>query len=371
MNAMLDEISVASTLRETSVTPMPARLRQVTRRYGDVVALDGIDLEVRRGELLALLGPNGAGKTTAISLLLGLVQPTHGHAQLFDRPPCDVAARRRTGAMLQGAQLGGQARVEEMIALYSGYYPDPLPLAETLRLAGLEEVAIRSAAKLSGGQQQRLRFALAICGNPELLFLDEPTAGMDVEARQVLWAAVGDLKRRGRSIVLTTHYLEEADALADRIVVIHHGRVVADGSPVDIKRTVAQRRIRCVTSLADGRIVNLPGVTRIERADGRIEIVSAEPEVVLRQMFELDPDLHDLEVTGARLEEAFLSLTRAEPARAALNNDGAMTPNDFAPLSQGGRNHCAAMASGVAEVQPSGSERAVDRIDDPTPGGSA
>jgi ABC-2 type transport system ATP-binding protein len=311
MNAMLDETWTAA----PETRAMPARLRGVTRRYGKVVALDNVDFEVRQGELLALLGPNGAGKTTAISLLLGLVQPSAGHAELFGCPPRDVAVRRRTGAMLQGAQLGGHMRVKEMIALYSGYYPQPLCLAETLRLAGLEDAAARPATELSGGQQQRLRFALAICGDPELLFLDEPTAGMDVEARQTLWAAVRDLKRQGRSIVLTTHYLEEADALADRIVVIHHGRVIADGSPAAIKRTVAQRRIRCVTSLDDGRIVNLPGVTRIERSGGRVDIVAAEPEAALRRMFELDPDLSELEVTGARLEEAFLSLTQDQAVR--------------------------------------------------------
>lgn len=316
MNAMLDDWPMPAR-GDVGAESTPARLCGVSRRFGDVVALDTVDLEVRRGEMLALLGPNGAGKTTAISLMLGLVQPSRGQAKLFGEPPRHVASRRRTGAMLQGAQLGGQARVREMIALYSGYYPNPLRLGETLRLAGLEEVAGRSISKLSGGQQQRLRFALAICGNPELLFLDEPTAGMDVEARQTLWAALRGLKRQGHSIVLTTHYLEEADALADRIVVIQRGRVIADGSPADIKRTVAQRRIHCVTSIGDDRIVNLPGVTRIERAGGRVEIVAAQPEAVLRRLLELDPDLHDLEVTGARLEEAFLSLTRDQNPREA------------------------------------------------------
>ncbi|HLI18446.1 MAG TPA: ABC transporter ATP-binding protein [Rhodanobacteraceae bacterium] len=375
MNAMLDErpmpaAMIRTPLADSLAGATPARLRGVTRRYGTVVALDGIDLEVRQGELLSLLGPNGAGKTTAISLLLGLVRPTSGSAELFGRPPRDVAARRRTGAMLQGAQLGGHARVREMVALYSGYYKNPLPLAETLRLAGLDEAKDRPVAKLSGGQQQRLRFALAICGNPELLFLDEPTAGMDVEARQTLWTAVRKLKQQGRSIVLTTHYLEEADALADRVVVVHHGRVIADGSPADIKRTVAQRRIRCATSLDDGQIVNLPGVMRVERSGERVDIVATQPEATLRRMFELDPDLHDLEVTGARLEEAFLALTQDDSA-AAPSNLGATVPERFAPLSRGGGNHRAAMVSGVVEARPSGSEKAADRIDTPIPGDPA
>lgn len=320
MNVIMEGDSMAAAMvRTVPAEPQvaPARLRGVTRRFGNVVALDGVDLEVRCGELLALLGPNGAGKTTAISLLLGLVQPTGGRAELFGCLPRDIAARRRAGAMLQGAQLGGYARVREMIVLYSGYYMNPLPLPETLRLAGLEDVAARPVAKLSGGQQQRLRFALAICGNPELLFLDEPTAGMDVEARQTLWTAVRGLKQQGRSIVLTTHYLEEADALADRVVVIHHGRLIADGSPAEIKRTVAQRRFRCVTALSEPQIASLPGIARIEWSGERVEVVAARPEAVLREMFRLDPELRDLEVTGARLEEAFLSLTQDNTAQEA------------------------------------------------------
>ena len=317
MNAMPGGVSTES-LAGVPRAPLPAaRLCAATRRFGDVVALDDMELEVRRGELLALLGPNGAGKTTAISLLLGLVLPTSGRAELFGCAPRQVAARRRAGAMLQGAQLGSHARVGEMIALFSGYYPNPLPLAETLRLSGLEDAVSRPVAKLSGGQQQRLRFALAICGGPELLFLDEPTAGMDVEARQILWTAVRALKCQGRSIVLTTHYLEEADALADRIVVIDRGRVVADGSPSEIKRSVARRRIRCATTLDEARVADMPGVTRVERIGDHMEIVAAAPEAVLRAMFELDPGLHDLEVTGARLEEAFLSLTRRQATREA------------------------------------------------------
>ncbi|HEX7324608.1 MAG TPA: ABC transporter ATP-binding protein [Rhodanobacteraceae bacterium] len=294
-----------------------ARLVGATRRYGTVMALDGVSLSVRRGELLAVLGPNGAGKTTAISLLLGLVLPSSGRAELFGRPPRDLAARRRTGAMLQGAQLGRYARVREIIALYAGYYAHPLPLAATLALSGLTGLEARLVAKLSGGEQQRLRFALAVCGDPELLFLDEPTAGMDVEARHVLWNALRALKQRHRSIVLTTHYLEEADALADRIVVLHHGRVIADGSPAEIKGVVAQRRIRCTTTLDAATVAAVPGVTSVSVVDGRFELVVGAPEPVLRRLFELDPALHDVEVAGARLDEAFLSLTREPDAAEA------------------------------------------------------
>ena len=312
MKAMLDEIStMVRPDRALPVEPhaMPAQLRSATRRFGNVVALDGIDLEVRPGELVALLGPNGAGKTTAISLLLGLGTPDSGRAELFGRPPRDIAARRRIGAMLQDAQLEGRTRVGEMVALQSGYYPNPLPLAETLAIAGLDGLCARAVGKLSGGEKRRLLFALAICGDPELLFLDEPSAGMDVESRQGLWAAVRRLKQRGRSIVLTTHYLEEADALADRIVVIGRGRVIAEGTPESIKRKIAQRHIRCVTALDAGVLRRLPGVTSVTRDGARLDVVAAAPERVLREMLTRDPGLHDLEVTGARLEEAFLALT--------------------------------------------------------------
>ncbi|HEX7371138.1 MAG TPA: ABC transporter ATP-binding protein, partial [Rhodanobacteraceae bacterium] len=181
----------------------------------------------------------------------------------------------------------------------------------------LTALAQRPVAKLSGGEQQRLRFALAICGAPELLFLDEPTAGMDVEARQTLWAAVRRLRERDCSIVLTTHYLEEADALADRVVVLNHGRVIADGSPSDIKRAVALRRIRCVTVLPAPRVEALVGVNQVTRLGERLEIATGYPEAVLRTLFELDPDLRELEVTGARLDEAFLALTRGPAVKEA------------------------------------------------------
>ena len=290
-------------------TPPIARLVGATRRYGAVTAADGIDLDIRRGEILALLGPNGAGKTTSINMLLGLVRPTAGRAELFGRPPRDVAARRRIGAMLQDAQFAGQARVREVVALYAGYYPEPMSARETLELAGIEDLAGRPVNKLSGGEKQRLMFALAVCGNPELLFLAEPTAGLDLEARRALWETVRTLAADGRTIVLTTHYLEEADALADRIVVITRGRIAATGSPAEIKRNVAQRRIRCITRIALPQIEALPGVSAVSRIGEQVEIISAQPEPVVYKLLQMDSTLHDLEVRGARLEEAFIALT--------------------------------------------------------------
>lgn len=286
-----------------------AALRNATKRYGTVTAVDHLNLNIHRGEMLALLGPNGAGKTTSVNLLLSLAWPTSGSVELFGLSPCEVSTRRRLGAMLQGAQLGGHARVHEVIALQSGYYLNPMPLAETLHTSGLEGLQNRPVVKLSGGQKQRLLFALAICGNPELLFLDEPTVGLDVESRRGFWVAIRRLKEQGRSIVLTTHYIEEADALADRIVVINRGRIIAEGTPAEIKNTVAQRHIRCVTSLNTVQIRRLPSVTSVRQDGERLDIIAARPENVLLEMLKLDPAIHDLEVTGAKLEEAFLALT--------------------------------------------------------------
>ncbi|HET8552126.1 MAG TPA: ABC transporter ATP-binding protein [Gammaproteobacteria bacterium] len=289
-----------------------AELDNVTKRYGAVTAVDNLNLEIRAGEILSLLGPNGAGKTTSINLLLGLVQPSAGSATLFGLPPSDLNARRRIGAMLQSSVLESHVRVAECVAQYAGYYPQPMSVITALRHAGIEDLAKRSVTKLSGGQKQRLMFALALCGNPPLLFLDEPTAGLDVEARRALWTALRTLAADGRTIVLTTHYLEEADALADRIAVMNRGRVVAEGTPTEIKSRVALRRIRCVTELDGNIIAALPDVHSVQADGSRLEIATARPEQVLRELLWQDPSLSELEVSGARLEDAFLELTREE-----------------------------------------------------------
>jgi ABC-2 type transport system ATP-binding protein len=213
-----------------------AELRGVTKNYGSIAALRGIDLAIQPGELFALLGPNGAGKTTAIRILLGLTAPTAGQAAIFGHPPASRAARLCRGAQLQVAKVPETLKVREHIELFSSYYMHPLPIRETLAAAGLEGLENRLFGDLSGGQKQRVLFALAICGNPGLLFLDEPTVGLDVEARRGLWARIREYVARGGSVLLTTHYLDEADALAHRIAVIDQGRIVAEGSPAEIKR---------------------------------------------------------------------------------------------------------------------------------------
>jgi len=220
-----------------------AELKFVTKRYGPIDALRGVNLTIQPGELLALLGPNGAGKTTAVRILLGLTQPDSGHATIFDRAPGSHAAKLRRGALLQVAKVPETLKVREHIELFSAYYPKPLPLAETLEAAGLTGIENRLFGDLSGGQKQRVLFALALCGNPDLLFLDEPTVGLDVEARRALWTRIRAFVARGGSVLLTTHYLEEAEALANRIAVINQGRIVALGSPAEIKAGAAQNNL--------------------------------------------------------------------------------------------------------------------------------
>ncbi len=212
-----------------------AQLQNVTKRYGEIEALRGIDLAIQPGELVALLGPNGAGKTTAVRILLGLATPTSGRATIFNQPPSSHEAKLQRGALLQVAKVPETLRVREHVELFSSYYPNPLPVAETLAAAGLAGIESRLFGELSGGQKQRVLFALAICGNPRLLFLDEPTVGLDVEARRALWSRIRSFVARGGSVLLTTHYLDEADALANGIAVINQGRIVAEGSPAEIK----------------------------------------------------------------------------------------------------------------------------------------
>jgi ABC-2 type transport system ATP-binding protein len=275
-----------------------------------VLALDQVTLDLRRGEVFALLGPNGAGKTTAISLLLGLLHPDTGSAQVFGESPQSLAARRRIGAMLQTSGVPDTLTVNELINLFRSYYPRPRSVADTVALAGVADLFARRYGKLSGGQQRRAQFALAICGNPEILFLDEPTTGLDVEARVTLWKTIRQLVGEGCAVVLTTHYLEEAEALADRVSVLTRGRIVASGSVQQIRARVAQRRIRCVSGLAADAISRWPEVRSVARDGDRIEIVTDAAETVVRQLLFEDSELSELEVQRAGLAEAFVEITR-------------------------------------------------------------
>jgi ABC-2 type transport system ATP-binding protein len=302
--------------------PPPARLSGATVQYGAVRALDGVDLMIEPARVTVLLGPNGAGKTTAIRLLLGLLAPTHGTVRVFGGDPRIPVVRARTGAMLQVSKVPETLRVSEHIDAFRAYYPRPLSRAELVDAAGLRGLERRLFGTLSGGEKQRVLFALALAGDPSLLFLDEPTVGMDVETRRSFWRRIRSLRDSGRAVLLTTHYLEEADALADRVVVLDRGRIVADGSPAQVRRTVALRRIRCVTNLPVADIRDIDGVVSAACADGAVVITTRDAEHVVRALFAMDGSMHDLEVAGASLEDAFLALTggaAAEPVRATAD----------------------------------------------------
>jgi len=310
-----EKVLRARPVRPSSADAPVAALTDVHKCYGEVGALDGVTLTVQPGEVVALLGPNGAGKTTAVSLMLGLARPTRGEAALFGRGPQKVAAKVRVGAMLQLSGVPETLTVREHVELFSSYYPRPLPLAEVLGRTGLVGLERRLYGELSGGQKQRLHLALALCGDPDLLFLDEPTTGLDVGSRRALWEGVRSFVAGGKAVLLTTHYLEEADALADRIVVLNRGRVVAEGTPAEVKARTEARRVRCVTGLDLTLLRALPGVKRAQRDGAMTELLVAEAESVVREMLVRDPRLSGLEVTGAGLEDAFLALT--QPAGAS------------------------------------------------------
>ena len=307
----------------TDSSAVVARLNAVVKRYDRLTALDGVDLVLRRGELLAVLGPNGAGKSTSIGLLLGLIRPDAGRVELFGLDPQRIEARRRIGVMLQSAILPQTLRVGELLRLTASYYPNPRALAESAELAGISDLLMRPYGKLSGGQQRRVQFALALCGRPELLFLDEPTVGMDIDARQKLWAAMRALVAEGCSVVLTTHYLEEAEALAQRVVVLGQGRVLSEGSVDALRARVALTRIRCVSDLDADAISHWPQVASAAREGERLRITTAVAENVVRRLLDADPALSELEVQRAGLAEAFTELTREQVAEQPTEQEAA------------------------------------------------
>lgn len=287
-----------------------AELSGVHKRYGKTVALDGLDLQVKGGELLAVLGQNGAGKTTAISLLLGLQEADAGSARLFGKPPQQLETRRQIGVMMQEAMLPAELRVREQIDLVASYYPAPLAPEAVMEMTNTASLAKRPYGKLSGGQKRQVQFAIAMCGNPKLLFLDEPTVGLDVQARKLMWATLRQLVEQGSSIVLTTHYLEEAEALADRVMVVAKGRVIASGTVNEIRAHVVRKQISCLTTVAVEQIRSWPEVESAATDQQGVHITANNAEAVVRRLLSADEDLQDLEVRRAGLAEAFTELTQ-------------------------------------------------------------
>ncbi len=277
---------------------------------GAVRAVRGVDLRIAPGETVALLGPNGAGKTTTIDMMLGLLPPDAGDVTLFGMAPQAAVAAGSVGAMLQTGQVINDLTVREIVGVMGSLYPDPLPVDEVLELTGMEPLARRRTQKLSGGQSQRLRFALALVANPDLLVLDEPTVAMDVEARRSFWATMRRFTARGTTVVFATHYLEEADEFADRVVLMAHGRIVADGPSTEIKARVGMRTIRAtLPDVAVTALAALPGVAAADRRGAAVALTSSDSARALRSLLRAHPGARDIEITGAGLEEAFLEIT--------------------------------------------------------------
>jgi ABC-2 type transport system ATP-binding protein len=291
-------------------TPAAVAFDGVTKRYGATTALDGVSFSIPTGSTVALLGPNGAGKSTAINLMLNLLRPDQGEIRVLGLTPAEAIASGRVGAMLQEGALPINVTVAELIGFARSLYPRPIPLNDVLATAGLSTLADRRTEGLSGGETQRLRFALAIAGDPDLVFLDEPTVAMDVESRRAFWADMRRLAEQGRSILFATHYLEEADQVADRIVVLDRGKVVADGTPASIKASVAGRTVRFTLANAHRPTLSaLPGVSDVTIHGADVSIVTDDADATIRALYRTDLPIRDLEVTGAALEDAFVALT--------------------------------------------------------------
>ena len=282
----------------------------VAKSYGTVQAVRGVDLSIAPGETVALLGPNGAGKSTTIDMMLGLTRPDRGHVELFGRSPSDAVKAGAVGVMLQSGALIRDLTVRELITMIGSLYPHALDVDEVLDLTGLQDMAARRTQRLSGGQAQRARFAVALVSNPELLVLDEPTVGLDVEARQSFWSVMRAFAARGKTVMFATHYLEEADAYADRIVLMSAGRVVAEGPPTEIKARVGRHIIRATLTGVDVEaLARLPGVAVADRHGETIELQCTDSDAAVRALLMTYPGARDLEIRGAGLEEAFLELT--------------------------------------------------------------
>ena len=286
------------------------------RRGGTTVeAVRGIDIGIGGGETVALLGPNGAGKSTTIDMLLGLLAPDQGRVTLFGRSPAEAVAQGAVGAMLQTGSLLRDLSVRELITMMASLYPAPMGVGEVLQMTGADEFADRRTQKLSGGETQRVRFAVALVSDPRLLVLDEPTVAMDVEARHAFWTTMRDFAARGRTILFATHYLEEADAYADRAILMANGRIVADGPTTEIKAMVGLRTIRATLPDADLDVLGrLPGVKAADRHGDAVILTCSDSDAAIRGLLASYPAARDIEINTGGLEQAFLHLTGGDDA---------------------------------------------------------
>ena len=282
----------------------------VRKSYGKVRAVDGLTMELRPGETVAFLGPNGAGKSTSLDMLLDLRKPTSGRIEMFGSDPYHAIKNGRVGAMLQSGGLMPEITVRDLIALVTSFPPRPEPVEQTMRRAGITDIAGQRVDKLSGGQTQRVRFALAICGKSELIVLDEPTAAMDVETRRLFWNSMKEEVAAGRTLLFATHYLEEADQAADRILVINRGRLLADGTPAEIKARAGARRLSFRLDKVDEPfLLGLPGLVNLEVRHDVVQIQSSDSDATLYAVLDAGYRPSEIEVTSLGLEQAFLAIT--------------------------------------------------------------
>ena len=296
------------------MTNAVVEVQHVTRNFGKTTAVNNVSFSIEKGSTVAILGPNGAGKTTMVSMMLGLIEPSAGHIQLFRHHPKHISVREKIGAMLQDVSVVDKLKVQEVIALFRSYYPSPLSMEELIALTGLEKSDLNKwADKLSGGQKRRVGFALALTGNPDLVFFDEPTVGLDITARRLFWEKVNALKEKGKTIIFTTHYLQEADDVAERIILFNRGEIIADGHPNAIKQQLAIRNVSFQTNDAKRAIKQLqtlPIVSKCYQKDDRIYAVTEETDTVLASLFKFDLHAKDIAIEQGRLEEVFEHLTK-------------------------------------------------------------
>ncbi|MFC5465443.1 ABC transporter ATP-binding protein [Lederbergia graminis] len=287
-------------------------IKQLTKVFKNTKAVDGVSFSIKQGEVVAILGPNGAGKTTTMLMMLGLLNPTAGVARLFNEDAKAISVRERIGVMLQEVSVMDAMKVKELIKLFQSYYPNPLEMEKLVRLSGLSEQDLnKRTEKLSGGQKRRVGFALALAGNPELLFFDEPTVGMDISARKVFWETVRELSEQGKTIIFTTHYLQEADDIASRIILFNEGSIVADGNPADIKKKLSKQSVSFIAKndINKELFVQLPFVSDVFQKNDRMYIVTDDTDSILATIFKGNLQVQDIQIEKGRLEEAFEQLT--------------------------------------------------------------
>lgn len=305
--------SMTTTAQATEVVSF----ERVSKSYGDVRAVDGLTLDLHPGETVALLGPNGAGKSTTLDLLLGLRPADTGSVRVFGISPRDAIVQGRVGAMLQSGGLMDEVTVAELVKLACALHPKPYKPGEVMSRAGIAQIADRKVNKLSGGQEQRVRFALATAGANDLIVLDEPTTGMDVSARQAFWATMREQADQGRTVLFATHYLEEADAIADRVLVLHRGRLLADGTAAEIKARAGARKVAfdLEGDIDEQALRALPFLTTLDVSGRTVRLQSSDADATVHALYGLGVYPRNLEVAGLGLEQAFVAITTAEEAR--------------------------------------------------------